>query len=331
MEAPVNHIFDEDLAFIDKALEVFAFQYRHNAIYRRFCESLGAAPGSVTSDTDIPLIPIEAFKDAPMITWEKPQEHELLFQSSGTSGMNPSRHYVKKADLYRLSIMMGFNHFYDLDNLVIWAYLPGYDQNPYSSLIWMMKEIIKQDNEGLCAFLKPDRPLKQHNIETLQESGKQLMLFGAAFGLMDLAETNPTALPADTLIVETGGMKTHRRTMTRRTMHQTLSQAFEVPLRNIHSEYGMAEMLSQAYAVESDWFEPVPWLRISIRRMENPMQEAEPGERGLIGIMDLANVYSCSFFLTGDEGTARPDGSFMVHGRWRKAELRGCNFLIDQE
>ena len=157
------------------------------------------------------------------------------------------------------------------------------------------------------------------------------MLFGAAFGLMDMLEIDPIQLPEDSVILETGGMKTHRREITKELLHQQLADGFGIPASQIHSEYGMTELLSQTYAKGSLWFECVPWMEVSIRDPKDPMQEAEHEEEGVIGVIDLANLYSCSFILTGDKGIQREDGKFQVLGRWNPQNLRGCNFLIDQD
>jgi len=148
---------------------------------------------------------------------------------------------------------------------------------------------------------------------------------------LDLIEISKVKLPGDSIIIETGGMKTFRREMTKEELHNSLTDGFGLSNENIHSEYGMTELLSQAYSTGDNWFQCVPWMSISIRNPENPMEEVPKGEEGLIGVMDLANMYSCSFILTGDKGVQRSDGKFQVLGRWNPENLRGCNFLIDQD
>ncbi|MFW6157622.1 MAG: hypothetical protein ACOC4S_02145, partial [Balneolaceae bacterium] len=158
-----------------------------------------------------------------------------------------------------------------------------------------------------------------------------LILFGAAFGLVQLAERHPQELPGRSIIIETGGMKTHRREMTRRAMHQNLAKGFGTSVKQIHSEYGMTELLSQAYATGGAWFQPVPWMRVRIYNPENPLEPLPAGQEGLIGIIDLANVHSCSFLLTGDRGVLGKKGRFKVLGRWNPKDLRGCNFLVEED
>jgi hypothetical protein len=195
----------------------------------------------------------------------------------------------------------------------------------------MLNTLIEKDDSGMSRFLKLDQPLDKQELELVQKSGKKLMLFGAAFGLLDILERQEIQLPEDSIILETGGMKTHRREITKEALHQKLAEGFGLPGAQIHSEYGMAELLSQAYSQEGQWFECVRWMKVSIRNPKNPMEEVEIGEEGVIGVIDLANLYSCSFILTGDKGIQKADGKFQVLGRWNTENLRGCNFLIDQD
>jgi hypothetical protein len=280
------------------------------------------------------LLPIQAFKDAEVLTAGKNSEFKiqnLKFYSSGTSGMSRSKHVVADPELYHQSIINGMNYFYNLDEFVIWAYTPGYADNLHSSLIHMLKVLIERDASGLSRFLELNKPLQAEKIEEIATSDKKLMLFGAAFGLLDMLEMKSVQLPKDSIILETGGMKTHRREITKAELHQKLADGFGLPKSQVHSEYGMAELLSQAYSRENEWFACVPWMKVTIRNPHNPMEIVAPGEEGLIGIIDLANLYSCSFILTGDKGFQHEDGKFQVLGRWNPENLRGCNFLIDRD
>lgn len=331
MRLPVD-IFSTDYSFDEKAMQVFELQRNQNPVYQRFCNALEI--DEVTSVSEIPLLPIQAFKDTEVLTTVGKSEsgiQNLEFYSSGTSGMSRSKHIVSDPELYRTSIITGMEHFYDLDEYVIWAYTPGYIENPNSSLIWMLNALIEREESGMSRFLKLDQPLDERELENVRNSGKKLMLFGAAFGLMDMLEKQNIQLPEDSIILETGGMKTHRREITKAELHKKLAAGFGLPNSQVHSEYGMAELLSQAYSQEAEWFECVPWMRVSIQNPKNPLEEVEYGEEGLIGVMDLANLYSCSFILTGDKGLQREDGKFQVLGRWNPQNLRGCNFLIDQD
>lgn len=324
--------FDPARSFEEKALRIFQFQRKHNAVYSRFCDALGVQESP--SLHEIPLLPIHAFKDAEVITVSEPIDPaniELFFQSSGTSGMSRSRHYVVDSELYRQSVVRGMQHFYKLDDYTLLAYTPGYQANPHSSLVWMLNALIGRDTSGLSRFLELGKPLEQSLIDQITETGKKVMLFGAAFGLLDMLELESIHLPEDAVILETGGMKTFRREISKEELHQKLALGFELPAKQIHSEYGMTELLSQAYSLGSMWFEPVPWMQVSIRNPQNPMEEQPVGEEGLIGVIDLANIYSCSFILTGDKGVKNEWGQFQVLGRWNPVNLRGCNFLIDAD
>ena len=296
---------------------------RHNAVYRRYVDLLG-----VPDAADPPLLPVEAFRDA-RIYAAGSLHPELEFQSSGTTGMRRSVHPVAYADLYRRAIREGMACFYDLDSLVFGAYAPGYDRNPQSSLMWMLQELVGNGNP-LNRFLVPEEALDADWLADVASSGKCLMLFGAAFGLLDLAERHPVRLPAGSLIMETGGMKTYRRDITRMHMHRILADAFCLPLDAIHSEYGMTELLSQAYDTGIGRFRTPPWLHVSIRDPKDPLRLVAVGREGLIGIIDEMNRWSCPFILTGDKGRMHPDGSFEVLGRWNPDQLRGCNFLLEE-
>ncbi|MDR8390137.1 hypothetical protein NC796_03225 [Aliifodinibius sp. S!AR15-10] len=320
-------IFDEEIDFSKKLEKVYHYQKENNAVYRRFCDALSY---EFDPDNKPPLLPIQAFKDA-VVTCKPRQKPDLVFQSSGTSGMERSRHLVADEELYQESLRRGFEQFYDLGNAVIWAYTPGYSENPDSSLLWMLHELIKEDASGSSHFLPLDEPLDKEDIKKVTDQGKQLFLFGAAFGLLDLLEMESPELPGNSIVIETGGMKTHRRELEKEELHRRLAEGFGLHPNRIHSEYGMCELLSQAYATGGQWFQTPPWMEVSVWNPENPLSEMPPFQEGLIGITDLANVHSCSFVLTGDRGVRHKDGRFKVLGRWNPKDLRGCNFLIDED
>ena len=327
-----DYIFDVRVPFQEKTLQIFEYQREHNPVYSRFCKALGI--NKVENIEEIPLLPIQAFKDAEVITalensTLKTHNSKLYFQSSGTTGMQRSRHYIKDPQIYRESILKGMKHFYNLDEYVIWAYTPGFNDNPHSSLIWMLNTLIENDASGLSRFLEVGAAFDIDGAKKIQESGKKLMLFGAAFGLLDLAQSVKSSQSVLSVIIETGGMKTHRREMSREELHQQLAEGFGLVKEMVHSEYGMAELLSQAYSLGDEWFECVPWMQVSIRNPQNPLEKMSYGQEGLIGVTDLANVHSCSFILTGDKGIQNEKGQFQVLGRWNPQNLRGCNFLID--
>lgn len=355
-------IFSDEISFEEKAKQVFEYQFENNPVYRRYCETLGNNSVTISCHSEprqrsgqafseshalndeeakilkqvqddislAPLLPIKAFKDA-TVTTQPEKESDLLFKSSGTSDMQRSEHRVIDASIYDHSILKGFRHFYNLDNAVVWGYTPGYADNPHSSLIYMIQKLIDQDNSGLSRFLPLDKPLKKNAVNEVERQGKQLILFGAAFGLLDLLEIQEVNLPSNSIVIETGGMKTHRREISKQELHKRLASGFGVDGSRIHSEYGMAELLSQAYATGGQWFRTVPWMKVTIRDPDDPFREQVPYEEGLIGVIDLANVNSCSFLLTGDKGVMDKKGRFKVLGRWNPRDLRGCNFLIDED
>lgn len=295
-----------------------------NPVYARYVAGLGSDLGD-----EPPLMPIEAFRDA-RIYAAGSHPPELEFRSSGTTAMRRSVHQVAYADVYRAAIREGMACFYDLDALVIGAYAPGYDRNPHSSLMFMLRELVG-DGHPLNRFLVPGQALEDAWLAEVAASGKRLMLFGAAFGLLDLAERHPVRLPEGSLVMETGGMKTYRREIARQDLHGILAGAFGLPADAIHSEYGMTELLSQAYDTGDGRFRTPPWLHASIRDPKDPLRVMEVGREGLIGIIDERNRWSCPFILTGDKGRMHPDGSFEVLGRWNPDQLRGCNFLLEED
>ncbi len=331
MQSWNSYIFDDSVPFSEKVMKVFSYQYDHNAVYRRFCDALNGSPESVEKVDQIPLYPLQGFKET-KVTTDFESEPELRFRSSGTEGMQRSVHCVKEASLYRESILEGIQTFYELDDMVVWAYTPGYNENPGSSLIWMLKTLIERDESGLSRFLPVGEPIEVSAVKEVQQAGKKVLLFGAAFGLMDYLDNHePLRLPRGSIVMETGGMKTHKREISRQHMHKKLANGFGVDRLQVHSEYGMTEMLSQAYAQGGAWFTPVPWMQVKTKNPDNPGHTLKHYDEGLLGIIDLANVHSCSFLLTGDKGHTRKDGKFQVLGRWNPDNLRGCNFLVDYE
>lgn len=321
-------LFSEELGFAEKAARVYEYQRSSNPIYRRFCSDLGA--GEAPGGAPYPLLPVRAFKEKKVISAGR-EEESLLFESSGTGRMAPSRHYVADASLYRESLLRTFRSHYPLDRAVLWAYAPGYAEQPHSSLVWMLRELIRESGSPQSGFLPPDGSLGEERVRQAEKSGRIIILFGAAFGLLDLLDEGVSQLPSNSLVIETGGMKTHRREIGRRELHRRLAAGFGLDYSRVHSEYGMAELLSQAYATGGDWFRPPPWMRVRVCDPNDPRRELPPGREGLIGVIDLANVHSCAFLLTGDRGASDGNGKFRVNGRWNPHNLRGCNFMIDRD
>lgn len=323
-----SKIFGDDLALDEKSELIFRYQVENNRVYQKFTDTLGFSVEQLPATDEIPLLPVRAFKETRVVSGKFTAE--LHFKSSGTSDMQPAIHEIPDPEIYRESVLKGFNFFYP-DNPVIFAFTPGYLENPHSSLIWMLNALIGRDKNGLSRFVQAGDLTDSRLLAEVNSSGRNLILFGAAFGLLDLLEAEHLNLPDGTIVIETGGMKTHRREISRQELHERLAGGFGLPAGQIHSEYGMCELLSQAYAKKNGFFEPVPWMKVTIRDPEDPSRICSPGEEGLIGIIDLANIYSCAFLLTEDRGVADKTGRFKVLGRWNPENPRGCNFLIDRD
>jgi hypothetical protein len=328
MENWNDFIFDESISFEDKAVEVFRHQFINNPVYHRFFSAFGLNESIVPDTDEVPLLPIRAFKELNVKTGEFTAER--VFKSSGTGRLEQSIHHIADESIYKTSVLKGFERIYP-DNPVVLAYLPGYLDNPHSSLIRMVQILIENDPSGLSRFLPLNEPMDSSHFEQAAANNRRVVLFGAAFGLMDIAEKSPGALPDNTIVLETGGMKTNRREISKTELYSTLADAFSLPVKNIHSEYGMAELLSQVYSTGNARFKAPPWMQISIRDADHPLCLCDPGTEGKIGIIDLANVHSCAFILTDDRGVMDEYGYFEVLGRWNSNDLRGCNFLIDRD
>lgn len=326
-----NKIFDSRLSFSDRARAVFDYQIRNNGVYSEFAGIMKGrkVSGDQLSVDEIPLLPVRCFKEAEIKSFEG--EADLLFQSSGTESMSRSRHLVADRTLYIKSIEKEFYRHFPKENTSILCYTPGYSENPGSSLIWMLNHLVRNDPSGLSRFLPLNQPLRASQTVPLAESGRTVVLFGAAFGLIDLVESGSDLLPPGSHLIETGGMKTHRRELGRTELRARLSEGFRIEEQQIHSEYGMCELLSQCYAIGGEWFTTPHWVRVTIRDPRDPSNVLAPGKPGKIGVSDLANLYSCSFILTDDRGVMDQRGRFQVLGRWNRDDMRGCNFLIDRD
>ncbi|MBA3900422.1 MAG: acyl transferase [Bacteroidetes bacterium] len=329
MPGPEEHKADKifeinnSAEFLKKALEVFRFQYRHNLIYQHFCNGLNKHQGNVKTLVDIPFLPVEFFKNYKIVSGNfKP---EIVFSSSSTSGTGQSLHYVKDLGLYEASFMEAFERFYgQASELVILALLPSYLEREGSSLVFMAEALIKAAAPGSGFFLHDYENLV-NKIQDLEQKGQKTLLIGVTYALLDLAEQFSMKLSHAT-IMETGGMKGKRKEMIREEVHQIIQNAFGVP--TVHSEYGMTELLSQAYSKGNGVFYCPPWMKILIREVNDPLSFLPQGQSGGINIIDLANIYSCAFLSTSDLGKNLPDGGFEVLGRFDNSDIRGCNLLV---
>jgi hypothetical protein len=324
-----EYIFDSSLSFTERCLEVYRFQKEKNQVYNFFSAALGYTGATLTGHEEVPLLPIRAFNQG--IISVDGVSHQLVFKSSGTSGMNQSSHYIHDTTLYMRAVNKEFYTHFPVEKYALICYMPGYRDNPHSSLIWMAQYLISRDRSGLASFWENGEFNLGKWEEQVNKSGKIPLLFGAAFGLLNIIDNGKSPFSGPVEIIETGGMKTFKREITKEQLRKKLSEGFCIPQGSIHSEYGMCELLSQMYAIGDEWFTAPNWVWVTIRDPENPRRICNPGEEGKIGIIDLANVYSCPFILTDDRGVADESGRFKVLGRWNIDDPRGCNFLIDRD
>jgi len=327
MARTIQDIFTikDHLTFRAAALEIFYYQSRHTPVYRDYLAALGVEPSSVQEVEQIPFLPIEFFKSHTVIVeWKNA---EVVFESSGTDGTTPSLHHVADASLYHKSFTSAFRQFYsDPYTYCILALLPAYLERSGSSLVHMMDRLITDSGH-------PESGFYLHNLEELasvlqkrNDDRQPTLLVGVSFALLDLAEQFPIILGDHIVVMETGGMKGQRKEMVRGELHEQLKTAFG--LDTIHSEYGMTELLSQAYSKGDGLFHCPPWMKILIRDPNDPLSLLSAGQSGGINVIDLANLNSCSFIATGDLGKVFEDGSFEVLGRFDHSDIRGCNLLV---
>ncbi len=306
------------------SLEIFRFQYDRIPVYRKFCDLLKIKPQSVSRLAEIPFLPIEFFKTHAIIpTGKNPQ---ITFTSSGTTGSLTSKHYVSDLTLYERSFKLAFEQFYgDPAKMVILALLPSYLEREGSSLIYMAQHLIESSNQPESGFYLNNLQKLKETLDTLEKQGKKVLLIGVSFALLDLTELHSFKLK-NTIIMETGGMKGRRREMIREELHNNLKKGFGVD--NIHSEYGMTELLSQAYSMGDGVFESPPWMKLLIRDPEDALTFLPEGKTGGINVIDLANFNSCAFIATQDLGKDLGNNKTEVLGRFDNSDIRGCNLLV---
>ncbi len=310
------------------ALDIFRFQAQENPIYSQFIAHLGVKIDNVKSISEIPFLPIEFFKNKKVVTkyYYLPDNEFNVFRSSGTTGMQRSTHYLYNIGLYEKSFFQGFEFFYGKANdYVILALLPSYLERGDSSLIYMARSLIMASGHNESGFYLYDYERLYNRLVYLRDKGKKILLLGVSFALLEFAEKYHIQ-GADLIVMETGGMKGRKKEMVREELHSILREAFGVEA--IHSEYGMTELLSQAYSQGHGIFRTPAWMRVMIRDMNDPLSYVEQGRSGGINVIDLANVYSCAFIETKDIGRQTADGSFTVLGRFDNSDLRGCNLLV---
>ncbi|HSV89143.1 MAG TPA: hypothetical protein VLH61_10930 [Bacteroidales bacterium] len=323
----INNIFrisDED-SFARMALEVFAYQYENNTVYCSFCDALKRTPQSVKSLNHIPFLPVSFFQNNRVVAFDG--REEKVFTSSGTTGTNLSKHFIYDLLIYERSFSLGFELFYGNPNqYAILALLPGYLERSDSSLIYMTDALIRKGANPASGFYLHNLDKLATTLQHLKKAGQRIILIGVSFALLDLAEKFPVKIPG-AIIMETGGMKGKRKELVREELHEILKKAFGV--ETIHSEYGMTELLSQAYSMGNGIFACPPWMKVLICDVNDPLSLAGFGKTGGINIIDLANIHSCSFIATQDLGKAQPNGQFEVLGRFDHSAVRGCNLMVE--
>lgn len=324
--------------FKQAAIAVFNYQFENNQLYNHFVNSLNIKPDNVQSLEQIPFLPIEFFKSHVVVTQKskayQPQggqkftlsETEVSEEIFTSSGTVQSKHYVKDVSVYERSYRNAFELFYgNIEEYCILALLPSYLERGGSSLVYMVEDLIKRSKHIDSGFYLDDYDTLIHKIENLEQQRQKTILLGVTYALLDLIERKTFRLQ-NTIVMETGGMKGKRKEMVREELHELLCNRFGV--RHIHSEYGMTELLSQAYSKGNGVFFCPSWMRILIRDTNDPLTILNENKTGGINIIDLANINSCSFIATQDLGKLHSDSSFEVLGRFDNSDIRGCNFLV---
>lgn len=306
------------------ALDIFKFQYVNNKVYRDFCIHLKKSPKNVSSSSEIPFLPISFFKTHRIVSTQK--EPQTIFTSSGTTQSTTSKHLVPDIKLYEESFLDAFELFYGKpEEFCVLALLPSYLEREGSSLIYMVNSLIERSQHPNSGFYLHNLKELHQKLQELEQKGAKTLLIGVSFALLDLAEQFPTTLK-NTIVMETGGMKGRRKELIREELHYILKKGLGVD--KIHSEYGMTELLSQAYSKGNGIFQTPPWMKIITRDTEDPLTVQPNGKTGGINVIDLANIYSCSFIATQDLGKTHPNGTFEVLGRFDNSDIRGCNLMV---
>jgi Acyl-CoA synthetases (AMP-forming)/AMP-acid ligases II len=312
--------------FCETALDIFDYQYNNNSVYKNFVNNLHKDRPEINTLYDIPFLPVEFFKSHKIITGNLPVVK--IFESSGTTVTTRAKHYINNLYLYEESFLRTFKMFYgNPEEYLIAALLPSYIEREGSSLIYMTEYLINKSKNFLSGFYRNNVEDLITTINKAKSEKQKILLLGVSFALLDLAENNSPDL-SEVIVMETGGMKGRRKELTRFELHSILKKRLSVPF--IHSEYGMTELLSQAYSKMDGIFYCPPWMKIIIRDPMDPLAlYKDPVSTGGINIIDLANFNSCSFIATGDLGKLHEDGGFEVLGRFDNSDIRGCNLLVE--
>ena len=315
---------DSDNEFEQVALDVFRHQFENNPVYHMFCRHLGIRTEQVKAVNDIPFLPISFFKSKKVVS--SSAKVEVVFESSGTTGSETSKHFVHDLSLYQKSYVQAFERFYGkIQDYCVLALLPSYLEREGSSLIYMVDDLITKSKHPDSGFYLKNTDELVETLNRLEKNGTKTLLIGVSFALLDLAENHSLQLK-NNIVMETGGMKGRRKEMIREELHNAVKNGLGTS--EIHSEYGMTELLSQAYCTGNGKFNCPPWMKIVTRDTEDPLSHQTFGKTGGINVIDLANINSCSFIATQDLGKTYPDGSFEVLGRFDNSDVRGCNLMV---
>jgi phenylacetate-coenzyme A ligase PaaK-like adenylate-forming protein len=307
------------------AISVFRFQYQNNEVYRSFVNSLNVNPEAIEQYSRIPFLPIEFFKTRDILCNEKKDDF-IVFTSSSTTSQTPSRHIVSDIRVYEQSFLKGFERFYGKpSDLVILALLPNYLERKGSSLVYMFDKLIRLSNNPESGFFLEDQDKLIETLRSLKQKNKKTLLIGVTYALLDLAEKG-VALSDNFIVMETGGMKGRREELLKEEFHQILKTKLGV--LTIHSEYGMTELLSQAYSKGEGVFECPLWMKILVRDIDDPLSYVKENKTGGINVIDLANINSCSFIATQDLGRIKGENRFELMGRFDNSDVRGCNLMV---
>ena len=326
MNFPVDRLFSikSEKDFTETALAVLSYQARHCHVYSEYLKLNGINAGKINRVEDIPFLPVEFFKTHKVLSDEK--NEQVIFHSSGTTGNNVSKHFVADTGLYIQSFEKCFEIFYgSIEEYCILALLPSYLERENSSLAFMANHLLKKSRHPQSSFYLNDYEKLFFTLKKLMAEEKKVILLGVSYALLGFAEKFPLPL-LNVYVMETGGMKGMREEMTRGDLHQQLCNAFQIS--TVHSEYGMTELLSQAYSKGNGIFNSPPWMKIILRNPDDPFDVSEKKEQGIVNVVDLANIYSCSFIATQDLGRMAGESGFEILGRTDFSDIRGCNLMI---
>lgn len=306
------------------ALEIFHYQYQYNKVYGDFVNGISINTEEISDFAQIPFLPISFFKTRKVVS--RAFDPEVVFCSSGTTGSQTSKHFVKDLTLYHKSFFSGFSTFFgNVEDYTILGLLPSYLERDDSSLVYMVQKLMEKSKQKESGFFLNEYKDLKDLLTKLRHEKRKVILFGVTYALLDFADQYPLDFP-ELILIETGGMKGQRKEMVREEVHELLKEAFQIDV--VCSEYGMTELLSQAYSKGDGLFKPPPWMKVLIRDPNDPMALLPDKKTGGVNVIDLANIYSCSFIATQDLGKVYPDGRFEVLGRFDNSDVRGCSLLV---